>query len=95
MISSVSKSQCVMTRAATKSCRITCASACAVRNISSAMLELDQGAVYIDVQNDEARRGRFVKPSIELPTGVELVSVDPEKVHLVVRKGKRRSAGRR
>ncbi len=58
-------------------------------------LELDLGAVYIDVQSDEAPAGRFVKPSIELPTGVELVAVDPEKVHLIVHKGKRRGAGRR
>jgi len=51
------------------------------------MLEMDHGAVYIDAKRDDP--GEYaVKPTVDLPTGVELVSSDPATVQLVLRKGK-------
>lgn len=57
-------------------------------------LELDHGAVYIDAQGVELGK-QVVKPTVELPTGVELVSVEPAQVQLALWKGKRASRGPR
>jgi YbbR domain-containing protein len=57
-------------------------------------LELEQGAVYIDA--DGVAVGRHsVKPSVDVPTGVQVVSLDPAKVELVLEKGRRSGRGRR
>lgn len=58
-------------------------------------LELDPGAVYIDTPNDGVA-SQLVKPDVDLPTGIELVTCDPEKVQVVAaKKGKRSREGRR
>jgi YbbR domain-containing protein len=57
-------------------------------------LELDPGAVYIDA-SDIAVGQYTLKPSVELPTGVQVVSVDPVKVQLTLAKGRRFDGGRR
>ena len=56
-------------------------------------LELDPGAVYIDA--DGVGMGQHtLKPSVELPTGVEMVSLDPAKVELTLEKVRRGGARR-
>jgi YbbR domain-containing protein len=57
-------------------------------------LELEPGAVYIDA-GDVAVGQYTVKPSVELPPGVEVVSLDPVKVQLTLAKGRRSDGGRR
>jgi YbbR-like protein len=57
-------------------------------------LELDHGAVYIDAQGEELGE-HSLKPNVELPSGVELVSADPGKVQLLMIKERRSSRGRR
>ena len=49
-------------------------------------LEPNHGAVYIDAAAED-RGERTVKPSIDLPAGIELVSVDPATVRLSIEKG--------
>jgi len=44
-------------------------------------LELDAAALSVDAASDDA--DHLVKPSIELPAGVELVTMDPAQVKLV------------
>ena len=57
-------------------------------------LELEPGAVYIEA--DGVGTGQhMVKVSVDLPAGVDVVSLDPEKVELVLVKGRRGSKGRR
>lgn len=56
-------------------------------------LELDSGAVYIDAQG-LGPGTHVMKPSIELPTGVDLLSVEPQTVQFVVRRPKRTSRRR-
>jgi YbbR domain-containing protein len=56
-------------------------------------LELDRGAVYIDA--DGIPMGQHVvKPHVELPPGVEVVSSDPARVRLSLWKGRSVSRGR-
>jgi YbbR-like protein len=57
-------------------------------------LELDHGAVYIDAQA-EGIGEHSVKPNVELPSGVELVSADPGKVQLAMWKERRSGRGHR
>jgi YbbR domain-containing protein len=57
-------------------------------------LELDLGAVYIDAQGADVGR-HVVKPTVDLPVGVALVSVEPPEVQLALWKGKRASRGRK
>jgi len=57
-----------------------------------ANLELDEGAVYIDAEGVGVG-AHVVKPSVELPAGVSLVTLEPAKVQLVLSKGKRSSRG--
>jgi YbbR domain-containing protein len=57
-------------------------------------LELDAGAVYIDADGVPVGQ-HSIKPSVDLPSGVELVSLDPAKVELVLSRGRRSSKGRR
>ncbi len=56
-------------------------------------LELDRGAVYIDA--DGVPMGQHVlRPHVELPPGVEVVSSDPPRVQLSLWKGRSASRGR-
>jgi len=57
-------------------------------------LELQPGAVYIEA--DGVPLGQhMVKLSVDLPAGVDVVSLDPDKVELVLVKARRGSKGRR
>jgi len=51
-------------------------------------LELNHGTVYIDAEGEDPGE-RAVKPTVDLPTGVELVSTDPVTVRLTILKGGR------
>jgi YbbR domain-containing protein len=57
-------------------------------------LELNEEAAYVDAA--EKRPGEYVvKPIVDLPEGVDIVSSDPETVKLVISSGKRgRRSGR-
>jgi YbbR domain-containing protein len=57
-------------------------------------LELDPGAVYIEADG-VAAGAHMVQVAADLPAGVEVVSLDPEKVELVLVKGRRGSKRRR
>jgi YbbR domain-containing protein len=57
-------------------------------------LELDRSAVYIDADGTGVGN-HMVKPTVELPAGVELVSSDPPAVRLILWKGKRTGHERR
>lgn len=57
-------------------------------------LELDHGAVYIDAQDADLGK-QAVKPTVELPAGVELVSLEPATIQLALWKGKRANRGPR
>ncbi|MFQ5667831.1 MAG: YbbR-like domain-containing protein [Candidatus Binatia bacterium] len=57
-------------------------------------LELQPGAVYIDAAGVKLGRHE-VKPTVDLPVGVELVSMKPAKVRLSLWKRKRASRGHR
>jgi YbbR domain-containing protein len=57
-------------------------------------LELDAGAAYIDAEHASVGNA-VVKPTIELPTGVELVSSEPGRVQLILWRGKRTGHERR
>jgi hypothetical protein len=50
-------------------------------------LELGSGAVYIDAAGQTVGE-HAVKPTVEVPVGVEVVSVEPGHVQLSLRKGK-------
>jgi len=50
-------------------------------------LDLGNGAAYVDAGGQAPGR-RVVKPAVDVPAGVELVSVTPTKVQLNLRKGK-------
>ncbi|MFI5397209.1 MAG: YbbR-like domain-containing protein [Candidatus Binatia bacterium] len=50
-------------------------------------LEMDNGAVYIDAEGATAG-DHFMKPNVELPSGVLLVSTEPAKLQLTLAKGK-------
>jgi YbbR domain-containing protein len=56
-------------------------------------LEMAQGAVYIDAQGADVGE-HVAKPTVDVPTGIELVSVDPPQVKLILWKAKRASRGR-
>ena len=53
-------------------------------------LELTAGMVSVDAASDDAP-DHMVKPSVELPAGVELVATDPAQVKLVAPAPKRRA----
>ncbi len=57
-------------------------------------LELNHGAVYIDAEGRDVGE-RVVKPTVELPAGVELVSSDPATVQLNLWKSRRAKPRRR
>lgn len=50
-------------------------------------LDLANGAAYVDAEGQGAGR-RVLKPAIEVPDGVEVVSVEPSKVQLNLQRGK-------
>jgi YbbR domain-containing protein len=56
-------------------------------------LELGSGAVYIDAAGETVGE-HVVKPTVELPAGVQVVSVDPARVQLSLWKGKASGRGR-
>jgi len=58
-------------------------------------LELGPGAVYIDADEGRDPGTHVLKPTVELPPGVELFSVEPPEVKLVVPPAKRPARGRR
>jgi YbbR domain-containing protein len=49
-------------------------------------LDLSNGAAYVDAEGKAPGR-RVVKPAVDLPTGVELLKLEPTKVRLTLRKG--------
>jgi len=50
-------------------------------------LEIGDGALYVDADGQPV--GDYqVKPTLELPAGVQVVSMEPPKVQLILRKGK-------
>jgi YbbR domain-containing protein len=57
-------------------------------------LELEPGAVYIEADG-VATGAHMVKVAVDLPAGVEAVSLDPENVELVLVKERRKSKRRR
>lgn len=57
-------------------------------------LEIGGGAIYIDADG-QAAGDYLVKPNVELPQGIQLVSVDPPKLQLTLRKGKPSTRGSR
>src|SRR5262249_17765223 len=57
-------------------------------------LELGPGAVYIDADEDHGAGTRMLKPTVELPAGVELFSVDPPELKLLLPAPKRPARGR-
>ena len=57
-------------------------------------LEVDHGSVYVDAARETAGE-HTVKPNIELPNGVDPVSLNPPTVKLVVLTGKRVKRGNR
>jgi YbbR domain-containing protein len=57
-------------------------------------LELGPGAVYIDAKGETVGE-HVVKPTVELPAGVQVVSVEPPRVQLLLWKGKPSARERR
>ena len=57
-------------------------------------LELEPGAVYIDADGVPVGE-HTVKPSVDLPAGLDVVSLDPAKVEFVLARGRRPGKGRR
>jgi len=50
-------------------------------------LELGNGATYVDAEG-QAPGPHVIKPTVEVPAGVDLVAVEPAKVRLTLQKGK-------
>jgi YbbR domain-containing protein len=50
-------------------------------------LELGNGAAYVDAEG-RGRGNHVMKPTVDVPAGVQVVAVEPAKVRLTLRKGK-------
>ncbi|MFN8625334.1 MAG: CdaR family protein [Candidatus Binatia bacterium] len=57
-------------------------------------LDLGKGAVYVDAEGQASGR-RVVQPHVDLPEGVELLSMEPAKVQLFLQKGRSTDRGGR
>lgn len=57
-------------------------------------LEIGDGAIYVDADS-QAAGDYLVKPIVDLPAGIQVVSIDPPKVKLTLRKGRPSTRGRR